>query len=100
MMKMTPPVIYLPAETIEPMQRDPAAVHAARPRPAAVRAAADRAGRRDRALARTGRDGRRHAAHGAVAGLRRVGSPPEAEARVSGLSAATRFATCAWPARK
>ena len=60
MMKMKPPTIYLPAETIEPMQKDPAPVHAARPRPAAVRAAAGRAGRRDRAVARAGGDGCGH----------------------------------------
>ncbi len=59
-----------------------APVHAARSRPAAVRPAAGRAGRRDRAVARAGRDGRGDAAHGAVAGLHRLGSPTEAQAGV------------------
>ena len=40
MMKMTPPVIYMPAEMIEPGAEDPASIHAAGPRAAAVRAAA------------------------------------------------------------
>ena len=45
MMKMTPPVIYMPAETIEPVQKISAAVHAAGSRKAAVRFAAGGAGR-------------------------------------------------------
>ena len=84
MMKMTPPVIYMPAETIEPMQkilrqftqldrgRLPCELRPIAPgdeielsRELIVSAVGD-------------------AAHGAVAGLRRVGSPPQAEARVSG----------------
>ena len=58
------------------------------------------AGRRDRAVARAGRHRQRDQAHGAVAGLRRVGPPPQAEAGVSATCRATRFATCGWPARR
>ena len=44
---------------------------------------ADPAGRRDRTVARAGRHGLRHDAHGAVAGLRRLGAAAQAQARVS-----------------
>ena len=52
------------------------------------------AGRRDRAVARARGDGLGHEAHGAVAGLRRLGAAAEAQARVSRTCPASRFATC------
>ena len=98
MMKMTPPVIYLPAETVDPVQkmlhqftrldrgRLPCDLRAVNPgdeielsRELVVTAVATQA-------------------HGAVARLHRVGPPPEAEAGVPGVSPAIRFAICGWPA--
>ena len=100
MMKMDPPTIYLPECVVEPMQRI-----------LRLYTRLDRgrlpcellpivAGRRDRAVARAGRHRFRDAAHGSVAGIRRLGTAAEAEAGVAGPVRTRRFATCAWPARK
>ena len=57
MMKMTPPVIYMPAETIDPMQKILHQFTRLDRGRLAVRVEAGGAGRRDRALARAGRLG-------------------------------------------
>ena len=82
MMKMEPPTIYLPEPADRAGREDSQAVHAARPRADALRAAADRAGQRDRAVARARGDRLGDGAHGAVAGIRRLGAAAEAQGRV------------------
>ena len=78
MMKMEPPVIYLPEQAIETVRANPEVVHAAGSRPDAVRAASAAAGRRNRTVARARRDRLGHQAHGAVAGLRGLGAAAKA----------------------
>ena len=83
MMKMEPPTIYLPeddrSKPIERILRLFSRLDRGR-LPCKLRA--DAAGRRDRAVARAGGHRLGHPAHGALAGIRRLGAAAEAQARV------------------
>ena len=83
---MEPPVIYLPEEAIETVQKIlKLFTRLDRGRmPCELRPIA--AGRRDRAVARARGDRLGHQAHRAVAGLRRLGAAAEAEAGVPDLA--------------
>ena len=100
MMKMEPPVIYLPEAVVEPVRAHLEAVQPDRSRAAALYAVAGQAGRRVRAVARTRGHRLGHDPYGALAGLRGLGAAAETEARVSGPARAIRSAIFGWAARK
>ena len=94
MMKMEPPVIYLPEAAVEPDGAGAAAVEPHGPRPAALHAAAGQAGRRVRAVARAGGHGFGHDPHGARRWASWFGSGGGSSSPSSRACRAIRSATC------
>ena len=84
MMKMDPPVIYLPETAIDTVAQDPQALQPVGPGTAAVRTLADPAGRGNRAFAGAGRQRLGHGPHRSFDGLRGLAAAAKAEARIPG----------------
>ena len=94
MMKMEPPRIYLPEESVEDVMRLLHHHAQARPGPDAMRADRRGAWPGDRAVARARRHGVPHDAHDPSRGLSSSGSGATSSRRSTRACRATRFATC------